>query len=345
MSVSPSNPSARGLKVVLARIGVLSNNPDLFQIMPAYLDPGLQESNVRIWSFLTSLHRAEEIPFEDGMDGYIHVLDSKDAPPSITGSFDHVFISGDISGYERQLEANPPMKRYTLFGNGGILAKFAYTVLERCYGMLSFHATSMYDEARNEMYVIVGPPGAGKTVMMLEGCLRRGYRIFATEMTHVNFTERGAAFYKGSLYDNIRVPTLVNDYPEAQDILGIRNMNPEKAGEAKIGVSFARVQTRDDVIYNPKMNWLFPRIEAQNSRAIFTDIKDRSTLVLKLYENASENIVRPRIYYGRMAISLIDYPHSAHHRMRLCQRLVEDVAISQAKSIYAGAKNCMQGVE
>lgn len=336
--------SVRGLRVVLAKIGLLSNNPDILR-MPAYLDADIQESNPRIWSFLSSLYRAEDIPFGPGMDGYIYVFDSREALPEITASPDRVIVSGDISGYEQELEANPSFKRWTLFGNGGILSKVSYTLLESHYGMLSFHATSMYDEGRNEMYIIVGSPGAGKTVMMLEGCLRRGYRIFATEMTHVRFTDRGATFYKGSLYDNIRVATLVNDYPEAEKTLGIRNMNPEKAGEAKIGVSFMRVQTRDDVIVNPRLNWLFPRIEAESAKAIFNEVQDEATLVKMLYENASEMIVRPRIYYGRLALSLIDYPSSPLHRLQLCQRLVRETATSQALSIFAGAKSCMVGVK
>lgn len=344
MTMPAGGLAVRGLQVVIARIGLLCNNPAILD-MPAYLDTELQEANPRIWPFLSSLHKVEDVPFGPGMDGYIYVFDSKHAAPDISAQVDRVIVSGDISGYERELASNPSAKRWTLFGNGGILSKFSYTVLERCHGMLSFHATSMYDEARNEMYVIVGPPGAGKTVMMLEGCLRRGYRIFATEMTHVNFTEKGTVFYKGSLYDNIRVPTLVEDYPEAQEILGIKNMSPEKVGEAKIGVSFTRVQTRDDVIVNPRMNWLIPRIEAENSKAIFTDIKDEFTLARMLYENASENIVRPRIYYGRLAISLMDYPRSAEHRLSLCRRLVKEAPITQAKSIYAGAKTCMTGVQ
>lgn len=343
MSFSSGQLAVRGLRVVLAKIGILSNNPALLD-MPAYLDPDLQEANPRIWSFLSSLYKAEDIPFGPGMDGYIYVFDSEDAVPDISVAPDRVMISGDISRYEREVETNPTVRRWTLFGNGGILSKFSYTLLEHCYEMLSFHATSMYDEARNEMYVIVGPPGAGKTVMMLEGCLRRGYRIFATEMTHVRFDEGGATFYKGSLYDNIRVKTLIEGYPEAQEILDIRHMAPEIQGEAKIGVSFARVQTRSDVIVNPRMNWLFPRIEAENSKAVFSDIKDEATLTRMLYENASEMIVRPRIYYGRLALSSIGYPHSDLHRMQLCQRLVRDTVTSQVKSIYAGPQNCMVGV-
>jgi len=182
-------------------------------------------------------------------------------------------------------------------------------------------------------------------VMMLEGTLRRGYKIFATEMTHVHFTDRGATFHKGSLYDNVRVRTVADDYPEAQEVLGIKDLRPEKEGEAKIGVSFTRVQTRDDVIVNPKMNWLFPRIEAESTQAIFTKIRGRDVLAKMLYENASEMIVRPRLYYGRLPLSLIDYPHSSAHRLQLCQRLVRDTVTSQSLSIFAGANSCMAGVE
>ncbi|GEM_PF-2306044 len=343
MTNSNTSLHYRGLKVVQARIGLLSNNPSLLD-MPAYLDADLQEATPRIWPFLNSLHRAEDIPFDQSMDGYIYVLDSKDALPEIVATSDRIVVAGDISGYERESDLNPSAKRWTLYGNGGILAKFAYTLMERRYDLLSFHATSMYDEGRNEMYIIVGPSGAGKTVMMLEGCLRRGYQIFATEMTHVSFTDKGLTLYKGSLYDNIRLETVSEIFPEIREVLGIKSTKPEKAGEAKICVSFAPVQTRDDVIYNPRINWLFPRIESESTKIIVADVKSESSLAKMLYENASENILRPRIYYNRLALSLIDYPNSAPHRMQLCQRLVREAVAPQAKSIFAGAKNSLQGI-
>lgn len=335
--------SLGGLQVVLAKIGLVSNNPALLYL-PPYLDSGLQEKNPRIWPIVNSIHKVEKIPYSNDMDGFIHILDSKCITPEIFTSTNRVVVSGDISSYEKELENNPSYQRWTLYGNGGILTKLAYTLLEQRYGMLSFHATSLYDESRNEMYLIVGSSGAGKTVIMLEGCLHRGYRVFSTEMTHVNFTPEGVAFYKGSLYDNIRLDTVVDDYPEILEILGIPTVKPEKAGEAKVCVSFTRIQTHDDIIVNPRINYLFPRIEAESSKAEFKDIKDEMALVKMLYDNASENIVRPRIYYSRFALSLIDYPRSAPNRMELCRKLVREGVISQAKSIFAGAKHCMDGV-
>jgi|GEM_PF-5883614 len=116
----------RGLKVVLASIGLSSNNPALLNVLP-YLDPIQMEEQARIWTIFTAIRAVEEVPFGPGMDGYIHIFDSTDALPEIMATPDRLMISGDISGYERDLDANPSAKRYSLFGNGGILTKFAYT--------------------------------------------------------------------------------------------------------------------------------------------------------------------------------------------------------------------------
>ncbi len=68
-------------QVVLARLGVLSNNPEMVR-RDEYLDPALQEREPRIWSLLSALHSARPAPFED-LDASLILLDTEALPPDL----------------------------------------------------------------------------------------------------------------------------------------------------------------------------------------------------------------------------------------------------------------------
>lgn len=333
----------RGLRVVAARIGLASNNPDLLAGRE-YLDPELQQAGPRIWSFLSALHGVEEVPFAGDLDGYIWAIDAEVDPPQVSVSIDRVVVTAPFGRLEAEVRERPSDRRYTLYGNAGLLSKYAYTLLEGRHRILSFHATAMYDQGRNELYIVVGTAGAGKTVLLLEGCLRRGYSVFATEMTHLGLDERGIVAYKGSLYDNIRLQTLRHDFRGAERQLGLESLATEGRGEAKLGVGFTAIETPRDVLVNPKLNLLFPHIEVAWPKPEVKDVARGGLLVRLLYENASEMICRPRIYYGCIPLSVIPYPDAERHRLGLVRRLVETATITQAKTILAGPRDCLAGV-
>lgn len=332
-----SGLARRSFRVVEARIGFASTTPDLLG-MDAYLSPAEQARQPRVWSFLSALHRAEDLPVEEPVDVEITILDDPSVRPGLLWTPDRAQIAGDFSAWEQTVTN----RRYTLFGNAGFLSKVAYTTLERVYDILSFHAVSMYDPRANELYVVVGSAGAGKTVTMLEGCLRRGFRVFATEMTHVRIGPDGATFYKGSLYDNVRLANL-RDFPEANEALGVPpNANAE--GDPKLCLSFAGIQTEQDVLVNPTVSLLFPRIESERTTPITAEVSDRSSLIRMLYENASEMILRPRIYYERLGVGPLPYPNGEAHRLSLVEALADQPRIRQARTIMAGPRDSMAGV-
>lgn len=327
--------------VVLARLGVVSNNPAMVS-RPEYLDEAPQQARPRIWSLLSAVRGTDPAPFED-LDAILVVLDTEALPPDLSWRRDRVVAIGPFSRWEER----PPDRRWTLYGNAGLFSRMAYMALERCHGMLSFHATAMYRPDSHSLYVAVGSAGAGKTILMMEACVRRGYQVFATEMTHVNFVEGRPTFHKGSLYDNVRLGNVLYDFPELREAIGLdvpADPGPDVYGR-KICVSFARLQTEQDVIVDPKITLLFPRIEGERQETTVTDITSQTELRRLLFENASEMINRPRTYYGELQMTSFDDPDEAAHRAHLVRRLLERGRIVQAKSIFAGTRNSLEGVE
>jgi hypothetical protein len=73
----------------------------------------------------------------------------------------------------------------------GLFFRYALTVQER-HGIYALHASAIYKPHDDELLVIVGKAGAGKTVYLLEA-LARGYQIFSTEMTYFRPTPENVA--------------------------------------------------------------------------------------------------------------------------------------------------------
>jgi hypothetical protein len=338
--MTAASMAVRGLRVARGTLGLASNNPALLD-QPAYFDLDRQEANPRIWSLLSSIHRVDDVPYGPDFDGYLTIVDGPTARPRIVPEQDGLAVFGDFGAWEQ----DPPDRRYTLFGNAGLLSKLIYATLERRHNILSFHAAVMTDESSDDVYVMIGSAGAGKTVMMLEGVLRRGFRVFATEMAHVQVGPDGLTLHKGSLYDNIRLATLLEDFPEGVEALGLRGVNAERPGDTKLAASFRRVETPRDTIVNPRLHLLFPRIEGERSRAQTASIDDRHSLVRALFENASEMIVRPRYYYGRLVFSSPDTPEHTTNRLGLVDSMLDRANLGQAKTILAGTRNSLDGID
>ena len=87
------------------------------------------------------------------------------------------------------------------------------------------------------------------------------------------------------------------------------------------------------------------RTALERRQAQTETIKDRHSLVRALYEIASEMIVRPRLYYGRLPFASPDGPAHTVHRLALVEALLERGNIGQAKTILAGTRNSMDGID
>ena len=200
----------RAIRIVHTRLGLVSNNGELLTRSEYFTDRVPQ-------SLLTDYHRVDDVPWDGaptGVDAEIRIVDTPGLAPAIALEPDRVLAVGDWTA----LEAGNSDRRYSLFGNLGFVFRYAIHTLERYHDTWSFHASAMVDD-KGDLWLIPGGAGAGKTVFLLEG-LTRGWTIFSTEMTHVRLTDGGYEFYKGSLFDNIRLGTLLYDFPAVLERLG-----------------------------------------------------------------------------------------------------------------------------
>ncbi len=339
-NTTPSGPvnggmARRAVGVLQARFGLISNNAALIS------NPEFFTSRTVIQSLVTNVLAVPEVPFAEPLDGRMYILDLPGAPPSVRLGTDEVFAAADFSA----LEAACSDRRCSLFGNLGLFFRFALALLERRYGIFSFHASAMYLPDRNELMLVVGGAGAGKTVFLLEG-LRRGYQVYSTEMTHLEFRGDDVVFHKGSLVDNIRQGNFVHDFPDVAERLGLDLPAVENVWAHKLAVDLAPVAPEADEIVNPRLSLLFPKIESGRETAVVSDVAPGPKMVKLLYDNASEKIGGSALLYDRIPLPGADAPDIAAKRWDGMRRLVHEHGdiILRAKDILAGTHNCMEGL-
>lgn len=329
----PPQLHTRAVRVVEATFGLVSNNRWLLT-NPEFF------SEYKMQCLLTDIYQLEEVPFGPDLDAYVYAIDVPNARPSIQVSERAVHCTGPIA----ELDAKMADRRYSLFGNLGIFFKYCMATLERYHGIYSLHASGMYVPEKNELIAVIGGAGAGKTVLILEG-LSRGYQIFTVEMLHFAFRPEGIVFFKGALMDNIRVGNLVYDFPKAAERLKVEIPQVKDIWGTKIAIDFRPMAPQADVIVNPKLTLLFPRIEAGRDPAIISDLANREKLKWMLFNNASEKIGGSNLFYERVTVDTMDTPALMEARLKAMDRLVSgEVEILRAKNILAGTHNCMEGI-
>jgi len=325
----------RAVQIVKAKFGLISNKKELI------FNPEFFENREVIQCLLTNIYRVDEIPFSDDLDAYIHVYDVEDVPPTIAITDKEVRVVGNIN----QLDAQMTDRRYSLFGNLGLFFRYAMATLERYYDIFSFHASAMYNPYENDLMLIVGGAGAGKTCVLLEG-LKRDYQMFSTEMTHLKFEGDKCLFFKGSLIDNVRVGNFVYDFPEVPELLGLKLPDVQDVWGTKVVVDLSSKTTSEDILVNPKLSLLFPKIEEGRQPAIFGDVTDKRKITKLLFDNATEKIAQTPLLYDSVPIGCLDGPDIMQKRLKAMQKLAsgELVEIRKAKTILASPTSCLKEV-
>jgi len=328
------NLHRRAIRIVHARLGLVSNNRDLLTRSEYFSDRVPQ-------SLLTDYHRVDDVPWDGApaeVDAEIRIIDTPGLEPAITLEPDRVLAVGDWTA----LEASNSDRRYSLFGNLGFLFRYVIHALERHHDTWSFHASAMVDD-KGDLWLIPGGAGAGKTVFLLEG-LSRGWTIFSTEMTHLRLTPGGYEFYKGSLFDNIRLGTLLYDFPAVTERLGFAVPPAEDPWGAKIALDLGHVQTPADTLVSPSLRVVSPKVESGRDRAVVTPIDRREKLVKLLFDNATEKHGGTVLLYDRLPLPSLDTPALMARRLAAMCGLVDRATIKSARSTLCGARNCMEGL-
>lgn len=321
----------RAIGCLDARIGIVSNNNELIR------DARYFESD-RMESLLTNVHQLPEVPYED-TDAEVIVVDDPHLKPYVSVGEGTCVCAGDFSRWERECKDI----RYSVFGNLGLFFRYSLAVLERFHGIYSFHASSLFIPQSNTLLLIVGGAGAGKTVYLLKGVVE-GWKILSTEMTHLRITKDGYEFYKGSLYDNVRVGSLVYDFPEAIEKLGLHIPEVDNVWGHKVTIDLKPLEA-DDVYRNPRVQIINARIESDRTKADVSDIKERDKVLWTLYQNASEKLAPPWLMYERVPVGRCDDDDLARARLETLGTFLDSADLAPIKSILAGVKNCMEGIE
>ena len=321
----------RAVRIAQARIGIVSNNEKLIT-EPRYFEGQILES------LLTDIHSIHPIPYSEDLDAFFIAMDDPKVEPQVRVTEKILFATGDFTRYERDCSDN----RYSLFGNLGLFFKYLLVTLERCHRVYSFHASSMFSPSRNTLLLVVGGAGAGKTVFLLKG-LEDDWQIFSTEMTHFRFTDQGYEFYMGSLFDNIRLGTLIYDFPDANKKLKVEMPKVPDIWGHKIAIDMGHIAAQPKYL-NPRVTVVDAKIESGRDVPVIQTITRKEKIVKLLFDNATEKFGSPVILYDVIPVDSLDTSELMKRRLQTMTRFVEEVTLNPVKSVLAGAKNCMEGI-
>ena len=321
----------RAVEIGQARMGLVSNSERLIT-EPRYFEGQVMES------LLTDIHSIHDIPYAEDLDAYFIALDDAKVEPQINVTGKVLFAAGDFTRYEKECSDN----RYSLFGNLGLFFKYLLVTLERHHQVYSFHASSMFSPSRNTLLLVVGGAGAGKTVFLLKG-LEDDWQIFSTEMTHFRFTDQGYEFYMGSLFDNIRLGTLIHDFPDANKRLKVEIPDVPDVWSHKIAIDMGHIAAQPCYL-NPLVTVVDAKIESGREIPVVKTLTRKEKIVKLLFDNATEKFGSPVILYDVIPVEGLDTPELMKQRLQTMTRFVDEVTLNPVKSVLAGAKNCMEGI-
>ena len=87
------------------------------------------------------------------------------------------------------------------------------------------------------------------------------------------------------------------------------------------------------------------KIESDRTRADVGVMKNKDKIVWTLYKNASEKLAPPWLMYERIPVDGCGDESLSYARLEALRRFMEIGDILPVKSIFAGVKNCLEGIE
>jgi hypothetical protein len=87
------------------------------------------------------------------------------------------------------------------------------------------------------------------------------------------------------------------------------------------------------------------KIESDRKKADVSVMKNKDKIAWTLYKNASEKLAPPWLMYERIPVDGCGDEGLSCARLEALRRFVEIGDILPVKSIFAGVKSCLEGIE
>ncbi|GAH37994.1 unnamed protein product, partial [marine sediment metagenome] len=228
--------------------------------------------------------------------------------------------------------------RFSLWGNQGFLYRYALYLLEKKHRIYNFHACALYQEKKDQMFVVIGGAGSGKTVYLLNG-LAKGLKLFSTETVHFRIEKDAVSWFMGSLVDNVRLGTLMYNFPQF-----LPKIETQEAGEEwqkKIALDLSPYKTDFEELKTPRsVVILFPRIEEGRKGFLLNLIEDRRKATKALFDNISQKIAENVILYDKIPVLGFDEKQMALARLKYASQLVHHKTITKIASVLSNPDDC-----
>ncbi len=317
----------QGLRILKAEIGVVSNRESLLLSFPLPLE---------VKSLLTDFKDVENIPYPARPDGQISIYEMPGVRSSCRVSGERALFRGPFISLSRRGSD----LRYSFWGNQGFLYRFVLYLLEKNHRIYSLHACGLIQAEKNRLYVIAGGAGSGKTVYLLSG-LQKGLKLFSTETVHFTFKRGSILWFMGSLVDNVRMETLRHHFPSfLPPALPSSAAIPRAPWQDKIAIDFSSYRYSEDVLFDPEVVILIPRIEEGRDSFFLSSMENSSRAAKALFDNISEKLAKTVVLYDRLPVPGLDNSDLAGARLRAVEKLVGLPRTRLVASVVSNPSNC-----
>jgi len=313
-----------GLKILEAKVGIESNRRSLLPQFPL---------KIEVKSLLTDFERVEEIPYSAKLDGHISIEDEARPESYYDFSAEKAIFKGPIL----KLAKEASDLRFSLWGNQGFLYRYILFLLEKNHRIYNLHACGLFNQKKNILYIIAGGAGSGKTVYLLSG-LAKGLKLFSTETVHFRMEKCKISWFMGSLIDNVRLGTLIHDFPQ---YLPPQNI-PQDFDEwqKKIALDLSSHKNDSETITDPEVIMLFPRIEEGRKGFLLSSFKDKKIAAKAIFDNISQKLSETVILYDKIPILGLDKRELASRRLKSVTELAHHQSIIKIASVLTNPGQC-----
>lgn len=313
------------IKIIKATVGIQANKKELLPEYPL---------KIEVKSLLTDFKEMVKIDYTPEVDGQIFLDDNEEEGTFYEFLGEKAIFRGPLL----KLQEEASDLRFSFWGNQGFLYRYVQFLLEKKYQIYNFHACGLYDEKKECLYIIAGGAGSGKTVFLLSG-LARGLKLFSTETVHFNLQGDKVLWFMGSLVDNVRVGTLRHNFPQFLLDLAFKNSEPEE-WQKKIALDLSAYQYENEMLNNPQVIILFPRIEEGRKGFHLHSIEDRRKEAKAIFDNLSQKIAETFVLYDKMIIPGLDNSQLGQSRLNSAYKLAGHPATIQIATVLTNPYEC-----